>query len=122
MHANQPRRTSMTNKFSDQTRRALSSTRFLAAGALMLTASAVALARDGQSSAAALSRSMEAEAVLRVPAVDYRKEWVQLGTFSLLPPAGAQEIHVVYTARENADAYLKTGRFPDGAKLVKDIF
>ena len=113
----------MTNKFSEQTRRTLSFKRFLAAGALVLTASAVALAPDGQRSAAAQSRSMEAEAILQVPAVDYRKEWVQLGTFSLLPPAdGAQEIHVVYTARENADAYLKTGRFPDGAKLVKDIF
>jgi hypothetical protein len=50
---------------------------------------------------------------------------VQLGTFSVLadkPADGAKQIHVVYTARRNVEAYLKTGRFPDGAVLVKDIF
>lgn len=63
--------------------------------------------------------------MLQVPAVDYRKEWVQLGTFSVLadkPADGAKELHVVYTARQNLEAYLRTGRFPDGAVLVKDVF
>jgi hypothetical protein len=50
---------------------------------------------------------------------------VQLGTFSVLadePTEGAKELHVVYTERKNLDAYLKHGRFPDGAVLVKDVF
>ena len=67
----------------------------------------------------------DAEAILRVPAIDYRKEWVQLGTFSVLsdkPAEGAKQLHVVYTARQNVDAYLRTGTFPDGAVLVKDVF
>src|SRR5262249_49791368 len=74
---------------------------------------------------AARPQSVVAEAVLQVPAVDYRKDWVQLGTFSVLadkPTDGAKQIHIVYTARQNVEAYLKTGRFPDGAVLVKDIF
>jgi hypothetical protein len=108
----------MINKFYQQTLRTTPSIRVLAMAAL-----AIAAAAGGSGAAAAQSQSVEAETILQVPAVDYRKEWVQLGTFSLLPPAGgAQEIHVVYTARPNVDAYLKTGRFPDGAVLVKDIF
>lgn len=74
---------------------------------------------------AAKPQPVEAEAVLQVPAIEYRKEWVQLGTFSVLadkPADGAKEFHVVYTARQNVEAYLKTGRFPDGAVLLKDVF
>lgn len=74
---------------------------------------------------AAKPQSVEAEAVLQIPAVEYRKEWVQLGTFSVLadkPADGAKQLHVVYTARQNIEAYLRTGRFPDGAVLVKDVF
>lgn len=67
----------------------------------------------------------EAEPVLRVPKVDYRKDWVQIGTFSILadkPEAGAKQLHVVYTDRKNLEAYLNDGKFPDGAVLVKDVF
>ena len=107
----------MTDKFSGQPRTLLS-IGFLATAALVIAAAA-----DKGEAAAAQSQPVEAEAVLQVPSVDYRKEWAQLGTFSLLPPAdGAQEIHVVYAARPNVEAYLKTGRFPDGTVLVKDIF
>ena len=95
------------------------SMRIFAAAALAVAAAAVAWAQDK-----AKSQSVEAEAVLQVPAVDYRKEWVQLGTFSVLadkPADGAKELHVVYTARQILEAYLRTGRFPDGAVLVKDV-
>lgn len=67
----------------------------------------------------------EAEPALRVPSVDYRKEWVQLGTFSLLadkPADGTNEMHAVYTERKNLEAYLKDGKFPDGAVIVKDAW
>lgn len=114
----------MTGKLV-RTHRTLSPTRIIATAALTVTAAAVAWAQDRSGAAAAKPESVEAEAVLQVPAVDYRKEWVQLGTFSVLadkPADGAKEIHVVYTARHNLEAYLRTGRFPDGAVLVKDIF
>lgn len=67
----------------------------------------------------------EAEPTLRVPTVDYRKDWVQLGTFSVLadkPADGAKQIHAVYTERKNLEAYLKDGKFPDGAIIVKDVW
>src|SRR5262245_18252699 len=71
------------------------------------------------------SQPVEAEQVLRVPAVNYRKEWVQLGTFSVLadkPQDGAKELHAVYTEGKNVEAYLREGKFPDGAVFVKDVW
>jgi hypothetical protein len=35
---------------------------------------------------------------------------------------GAKELHVVYAEPHSVDAYRKTGAFPDGAVLVKDVF
>jgi hypothetical protein len=88
------------------------SMRIFAAAALAVAAAAVARAQDKGGAAAedimrgaaAKTQSVEAEAVLQVPIVDYHKEWVQLGTFSVLadkPADGAKELHVVYTARQN---------------------
>ncbi len=62
---------------------------------------------------------------LYVPDIDYRQEWVQLGTFSVLadePEDGAKEMHMVYVEREAVRAYLATGTFPDGTKIVKDVY
>jgi len=65
------------------------------------------------------------DALIHVPEVDYRREWVLLGSFSILadePSRGAKELHVVYAAPGNVAAYRRTGVFPDGAVLVKDVF
>src|SRR5690606_2649868 len=45
-----------------------------------------------------------------------------LGAFSMLGEDGAAELHVVYTQPESVEAYRETGRFPDGAVLVKELF
>jgi len=65
------------------------------------------------------------ESLLHVPAANYRREWVLLGSFSVRaddPEAGAKELHVVYARPETVEVYRKTGAFPDGAVLVKDVF
>lgn len=62
---------------------------------------------------------------LFVPAENYRETWVFLGSFSVLadePEEGAKELHAVYAEREAVRAYLASGTFPDGAKIVKDVF
>lgn len=62
---------------------------------------------------------------LAVPSENYREEWVFLGSFSVLadePEEGAKEMHAVYAEQEAVRAYLETGSFPDGAKIVKDVF
>ena len=62
---------------------------------------------------------------LQVPDVNYRRDWTLLGSYSVLaddPETGAKELHVVYAAPDAVAAYRKTGAFPDGAILVKDVF
>lgn len=67
---------------------------------------------------------VNAKTALEVPKADYRKQWAHLGTYSVLadePSEGAEELHIVYTERKNLEVFLNSGRFPDGAVLVKDV-
>jgi len=69
--------------------------------------------------------TVEAEPVLQVPTADYRTTWVQLGTYAVIadaPADGAKKFQYVYTERKNLEAYLKSGSFPDGTVLVKDVY
>ena len=53
---------------------------------------------------------------------DVRKDWVHLGSY-VVPkekPKG-QGFHDVYANRATVEAYRKTGKFPDGATLVKEV-
>jgi hypothetical protein len=62
--------------------------------------------------------------LLHVPAVDYRRDWVQLGIFSVQadePGEGAKSLHVVYAEPKAVDVWRRTGSFPHGATLVKDV-
>lgn len=64
------------------------------------------------------------DSTISVPDVDFRKDWVALGTWAVAAEEGtqgSQGLHVVYTQPETVDAYRKTGRFPDGAILVKEL-
>ena len=99
----------------------------LAVGVACLAASAMALQFMAPQLMAQVTETapIEAEEILRVPDTDYRKDWVQLGQFSVLadkPEEGAKELHTVYTARKNLEAYLKNGKFSDGAVIVKDVW
>lgn len=67
----------------------------------------------------------EVEPALRVPAENYRTQWVQIGVFSLLaddPADGARELHTVYAERAAVEAYLEAGAFPDGTRIVKEAW
>ena len=46
----------------------------------------------------------------------FRKDWAHLGSWSL-----ADGFHDVYTETEHIEGYLKTGTFPDGTVLVKEV-
>ncbi len=61
---------------------------------------------------------------IKLPEVDFRKEWTALGAWAVAADegtAGSKGIHMVYTQPETVDAYRKTGKFPDGAILVKEL-
>jgi hypothetical protein len=54
---------------------------------------------------------------------DYKQIWAHLGSWAVAKKKGSDvhEMHDVYTPRENITAYNKTGKFPDGAVLVKEV-
>src|SRR6516165_8985365 len=52
---------------------------------------------------------------------DYRETFVHLGTYAVTPKPSQPiaEMHNVYARSEDVRAFLKDGKFPDGAPLVK---
>jgi hypothetical protein len=66
---------------------------------------------------------VDAAGHLRVPA-DYRTLYQALGSWAIAADSGggSKEMHTVYAPPGAMDAYRKTGRFPDGAVLVKEVF
>jgi hypothetical protein len=67
----------------------------------------------------------EPDGKLKTPSFEFRK-WVLVGT-PLTPDglnggkAGFPEYHNVYVEAKNVDAYLKTGSFPEGTVIVKEL-
>ncbi len=53
-------------------------------------------------------------------AKDFRSTMVHLGSW-FVPEGGASGFHGVYTEKKSIQAYRKTGKFPDGATLVKEL-
>jgi hypothetical protein len=54
---------------------------------------------------------------------NYKMRWSHLGGFAVAKKEGQTvfEIHDVYTQPETIEAFRKTGKFPDGAVLVKEV-
>lgn len=89
------------------------------------TMSQDAMAPEAMHSGEGMAMAAGGDPRLYVPDVNYREEWVQLGAFSVLaddPEEGAKELHVVYADHAAIKAYLENGSFPDGAKIVKDVY
>jgi hypothetical protein len=53
----------------------------------------------------------------------YKQKWTHLGSWAVAKNAGesVHEMHDVYTQPETIAAYNKTGEFPDGTVLVKEV-
>lgn len=52
--------------------------------------------------------------------VEFRDSMIHLGSW-FVPDGGASGFHGVYTEEESIRAFRKTGNFPDGATLVKEL-
>ena len=52
---------------------------------------------------------------------DVRDTYQSLGAFAVLDPKGNQ-MHFTYAIPGTAEAYRRTGKFPDGTVLVKEVF
>ena len=90
-----------------------------ASGVYLLVAKPVAAAQTEQSSVV-----FNADGTMQLP-TGFRK-WVFVGA-PLTPnglndgKAGFPEYHHVYVEQKNVDAYLKTGEFPEGTVIVKEL-
>lgn len=51
---------------------------------------------------------------------EFRESMVHIGSW-FVPEGGASGFHDVFTERESLEAYRRTGLFPDGATLVKEL-
>lgn len=96
----------------------------LAAALVVGSVAALAQLRAGTSGAGtAAARVVDASGNLRVPE-DYRLTYQALGSWAIAANgrAGSKEMHEVYASPGAIAAYQKTGRFPDGTVLVKEVF
>lgn len=67
------------------------------------------------------SRHVDAEGAISLPS-DFRSRWSHLGSWVVQQDgAPGQGFHDVYTEPASAAAYRKSGQWPDGATLVKEI-
>ena len=92
-----------------------------AAAVYLLVAKPVAAAQPEQSSAV-----FDSDGKLKLPDPSTFRRWVFVGA-PLTPnglndgKAGFPEYHHVYIEQKNVDAYLKTGSFPEGTVIVKEL-
>ena len=92
----------------------------------LMAGSVVAFAQmNGAASGGGQARTtvVDAKGNLRVPE-NYRSVYQALGSWAIATDSGAgsKQIHEVYASPGAIDAYRKTGRFPDGTVLVKEVF
>jgi len=66
---------------------------------------------------------VDASGTMHVPD-DYRTAYQLLGSWAIAADQerGLKELHVVYASPGTITSYRDTGRFPDGAVLVKEVF
>lgn len=74
-----------------------------------------AMAQDGEG----FSPWVDAQGNIALPE-DFRGHMVHLGSW-FVPEGAASGFHDVYTEPETAAVFRRTGKFPDGATLVKEL-
>lgn len=98
----------------------------IAVGVTLMAGSAGVLAQmNGADSngGPAETRVVDANGNLRVPE-NYRTLYQALGSWAIAADdgSGSKQIHDVYASPGTIDAFRETGRFPDGAVLIKEVF
>jgi hypothetical protein len=81
----------------------------------------IAYAQNTQLSVSGFDVAVDGDGNIKLPDLPFRDTWTQLGTWSVNGDDGAEGMHIVYTQPGVAEAYRRTGAFPDGAVLVKEL-
>lgn len=75
-----------------------------------------------QLSAGELPGIVGKDGAISLPTADFRRDWSHLGSWTVLDKdSPAHGIHDVYAPKTTVQAFRATGKFPDGAVLVKEI-
>lgn len=99
--------------------------RRISAVVLVLATTVTAIALQEGETPKGFSPYVDAEGNISVPK-DYRN-WAFLGSWHIAPAKGVEDMagvagfHNVYTQLSTVEAFRKTGKFPDGAVLVKEL-
>ena len=95
----------------------------LAGFSLMVGVAAYGQAKPRSQYDATTAVAVDDSGNMRVPS-DYRTTYEMLGTWAVAAEKGlgSKEMHVVYASPGTIAAYNKTGHFPDGTVLVKEVF
>jgi hypothetical protein len=104
--------------------------KMIKAALLIASLSAVAFNLFAGETAGSFSQYVDSKGNMSLPA-DFRATWIHLGTWLVTSrmPAGSgldetapgSGFHGAYTQPESLRAYMKDGRWPDGAMLVMEI-
>jgi len=86
---------------------------------LFICSSSLLLASLGTQAEESFSPYVDAKGHISLPK-DFRLNMVHLGSW-FVTEGDASGFHDVYTEEETVKAYRKTGKFPDGATLVKEL-
>ena len=91
-------------------------------GALVLFADDISVAQSASVDKAAASVT-DAKGNMHIPS-GYRTTYEFLGSWSVAGDdgKGAKQLHVVYTSPGTIEAFRKTGQFPEGAVIVKEVY
>lgn len=94
---------------------------FLASASCFALATALAFAQDTGPDPSGLDIAVTADGAIMLPDVPFRTDWTMLGTWVVNGGDGASGMHIVYTQPGVAEIFQRTGEFPDGAVLVKEL-
>lgn len=77
---------------------------------------------EGEKDGGSFSPNVDKDGGLRLPQ-GYKQTWAHLGSWAVARERGSDvfEMHDVYAPRETIMTYNRTGEFPDGAVLVKEV-
>lgn len=98
-----------------------------AVGAILAGVIALATPVSGQDLTGGFAVAVDEAGSIRLPDVDFRAEWTLLGSWivgggeDVGTVQGAAGIHQTYTQPDAVDAYRRTGEFPNGTVLVKEL-
>jgi len=94
---------------------------------VLLCVAIAASVTTAQETADGFALAVDRSGAIQLPDIDYRADWAVLGTWVVAGGeevdgvAGAAGLHVVYTQPGVIEQYRKTGTFPNGAVLVKEL-